>query len=66
MFKKEITLGEEIGRGSYGVVMKGKWRGQQVAVKRLLRGKIKQELLTEFYNEVLYASPFVFCLILAL
>ena len=34
------------------MVSKGKWRGQQVAVKRLLRGKIKQELLTEFYNEV--------------
>lgn len=48
----EISLGNEIGHGSYGVVMKGKWRGQQVAVKKLLRGKVKQEILTEFYNEV--------------
>jgi serine/threonine protein kinase len=55
----DIILGEEIGHGSYGVVYKGKWRGQQVAVKKLLRGKIKQEILTEFHHEVRNILPCV-------
>ncbi|KAL6078324.1 Tyrosine kinase receptor Cad96Ca [Balamuthia mandrillaris] len=32
----ELTLGEEIGRGGFGVVMKGKWRGTAVAIKQIL------------------------------
>ncbi|KAL6046695.1 Tyrosine-protein kinase abl1 [Balamuthia mandrillaris] len=32
----ELTFGEEIGRGGFGVVMKGKWRGTPVAIKQIL------------------------------
>ncbi|KAL6068492.1 Tyrosine-protein kinase abl1 [Balamuthia mandrillaris] len=32
----ELTFGEEIGRGGFGVVRKGKWRGTAVAIKQIL------------------------------
>jgi tRNA A-37 threonylcarbamoyl transferase component Bud32 len=31
----EIVLGERVGKGSYGEVFKGTWRGTEVAVKKL-------------------------------
>lgn len=31
----EITVGQELGRGSYGVVCAGEWKGAKVAVKML-------------------------------
>ncbi|CAG2168710.1 unnamed protein product [Oppiella nova] len=31
----EITLQEVVGSGTYGVVNKGLWRGQEVAVKQI-------------------------------
>jgi len=33
----EITLGKEIGRGFFGVVHKGTWLGQTVAIKKIYR-----------------------------
>jgi serine/threonine protein kinase len=35
----DLQLGEEIGRGSSGVVYKAVWRGIEVAVKQLLSSK---------------------------
>jgi len=32
---KEIALGKQVGLGSYGVVFLGKWKGINVAVKRV-------------------------------
>ena len=31
----EVTLGEQIGKGSYGEVFRAKWRGRTVAAKRI-------------------------------
>jgi len=45
---KEISLGERIGRGSYGEVFKGIWRGTVIAVK-----KAKLERDEEKYEETL-------------
>jgi serine/threonine protein kinase len=33
--KSEIAVGEEIGRGNFGRVLRGEWRGMQVAIKRM-------------------------------
>eukprot|EP01156_Anaeramoeba_ignava_P012090 Anaeramoba_ignava/a487284_35.p1 GENE.a487284_35~~a487284_35.p1 ORF type:complete len:372 (+),score=105.07 a487284_35:71-1117(+) len=43
----EITLIEEIGSGTFGKVFLGKWRGKQVAVK-----KINSEFHTQDYLEI--------------
>ncbi|KAL6079419.1 Tyrosine-protein kinase abl1 [Balamuthia mandrillaris] len=32
----ELTFGEEIGRGAFGLVRKGEWRGTSVAIKQIL------------------------------
>lgn len=52
--KNDVTLGKMIGRGSFGFVFAGTWRGQQVAVKVMnsgsrvdvadLRESLKKEL----------------------
>ena len=34
---EELTLGPEIGRGFFGLVHRGVWNGQQVAVKKMYR-----------------------------
>ena len=33
---EDLTLGEELGTGAYGVVNKGQWRGTHVAIKRMV------------------------------
>jgi len=48
---REITDLEEIGRGTYGVVYKGKCRGNNVAVKKLQRGKMNESQQEEFKRE---------------
>lgn len=40
--------GERIGVGNFGEVYKGEWRGQTVAIKRMLKQKIDDITLTEF------------------
>lgn len=32
---KEIHFGEVVGRGTFGIVYKGAWKGQTVALKRI-------------------------------
>jgi len=46
----EITFEYELGRGSYGVVYKGSWRNQQVAVKKVI-GELSDAQLEAFSAE---------------
>ena len=48
----ELRLDEKpIGRGAFGVVFHGTWRGAEVAVKQLLVGYLDAEALEEFRRE---------------
>lgn len=48
---KEFTVDCEIGHGSFGLVHKAKWRGTEVALKRLPRDSMDQQILLEFMKE---------------
>ncbi|KAL6071243.1 Tyrosine-protein kinase abl1 [Balamuthia mandrillaris] len=48
---EELEFGKQIGKGSFGVVFKGKWRLTPVAIK-LLNNSLRQEQLQEFRKEV--------------
>ena len=48
----EIQLAERIGKGTYGEVYKGVWRGTVVAVKKLPGHNITPNLLADFLREV--------------
>ena len=40
----ELTLGEELGSGQFGVVRKGKWKGtRDVAVKMMKEGTMSED-----------------------
>ena len=47
----DISLGDELGRGAFGIVYKGELKGTTVAVKRLLRSKLTHEALARFKEE---------------
>jgi hypothetical protein len=50
----DIIVGQEIGRGSFGAVYKGQYKGVEVAVKQLFvptNSKEKAELLSDFRRE---------------
>ncbi len=40
----------ELGQGAYGTVYKGKWRNQQVAIKKL-NGNVNKQQTDEFTCE---------------
>ncbi|XP_028315239.1 tyrosine-protein kinase ITK/TSK isoform X1 [Gouania willdenowi] len=40
---EELTLGQELGSGQFGVVVEGKWREKKVAVKMMKEGFISEE-----------------------
>ena len=53
----EIAIGEELGKGAFGVVSKANYRGAVVAVKQLhgvvdSHGYVEREKLHEFVTEL--------------
>eukprot|EP01118_Nematostelium_gracile_P008948 TRINITY_DN2991_c0_g2_i2.p1 TRINITY_DN2991_c0_g2~~TRINITY_DN2991_c0_g2_i2.p1 ORF type:complete len:582 (+),score=139.00 TRINITY_DN2991_c0_g2_i2:31-1776(+) len=46
----ELVLEEEIGKGSFGVVWRGKWRNTEVAIKQV-KGFLSEHQLLEFQHE---------------
>ena len=49
---QDLEFGQRIGIGSYGEVYKGKWRGTEVAIKRLLEQKLSPSTVRDFRLEV--------------
>ena len=49
---RDIELGERIGRGTFGEVFKGTWRGAVVAVKKMRMDKADANFAAEFEGEV--------------
>ncbi|CAD8153765.1 unnamed protein product [Paramecium octaurelia] len=52
---QEIKQGPQIGKGSYGIVFKGNWLGQGVAIKSYCQRKDQQkhkQLMADFLKEV--------------
>ncbi|KAI3988613.1 hypothetical protein MKX01_026977 [Papaver californicum] len=50
---EELTVGEQIGRGSCGIVYHGMWCGSDVALKVFYEFKYSDDLLYSFRQEVL-------------
>ena len=48
---KELTIGEELGRGAYGVVFSGSYFGSPVAIKKLFLN-VPNSLVDDFHQEV--------------
>ncbi|GAM19520.1 hypothetical protein SAMD00019534_026950 [Acytostelium subglobosum LB1] len=48
----EVKLGERIGKGNFGEVYKGYWRGAVVAVKKLPAHNITEVVMKEFHREI--------------
>ena len=42
---KDLIIKEEIGRGSFGVVFKGRWRNIDVAIKKFKQNKTFEMVL---------------------
>eukprot|EP01102_Stenamoeba_stenopodia_P012134 TRINITY_DN3792_c0_g1_i2.p1 TRINITY_DN3792_c0_g1~~TRINITY_DN3792_c0_g1_i2.p1 ORF type:complete len:732 (-),score=135.02 TRINITY_DN3792_c0_g1_i2:82-2277(-) len=53
---EEIVLESKIGEGSFGEVFKGKWRGSELAVKRLFRQQADARILLELRKESVIMS----------
>nr|UMO78490.1 Serine/threonine protein kinase [Pandoravirus belohorizontensis] len=51
-----ITQTEPIGAGSYGVVYRGRWKGVDVAVKRLAKQRLTERAALDFRAEVAFLS----------
>lgn len=43
----ELTLGEEIGSGQFGLVLEGQWKNKKVAVKKIREGCMSEDELRE-------------------
>jgi serine/threonine protein kinase len=53
---KEVTMGKQVGMGSYGMVYKGVWKGVEVAVKRFIKQKLDERRMLEFRAEMAFLS----------
>lgn len=52
----EIDLAEQIGRGGFGAVYKGSWRGAQVAVKYIICDVADAEAVNQSVREVVLSK----------
>ncbi len=52
----EIQIGQQVGTGSYGIVSRGKWKGVDVAVKRIIKQKLDERKMLEFRAEMAFLS----------
>ena len=52
----ELEVGDRIGGGGVGVVYKGWWKNQPVAIKALFDPRISEELKKEFMDELYVMS----------
>ena len=48
----QLSVGELIGQGAFGKVFKGKWRGTEVAIKKLVCTALTPAVVDEFRREV--------------
>jgi len=49
----ELEIYEEIGKGGFAIIYKGKWRGTDVAIKKLFDPNITEAQMEEVRNEIL-------------
>jgi serine/threonine protein kinase len=53
---REIDIGERIGGGGVGIIYKGWWNQQPVALKTLFDARISHDLKQEYMDELLVMS----------
>ena len=50
---EDVTIGEVIGRGTFGTVNRGKWKGKDVALKRMkTAGYVNTVEAVSYYKEI--------------
>ena len=49
----ELKIEEEIGKGGFATIYKGKWRGTTVAIKRLFDPNVTEAQMEEVRNEII-------------
>lgn len=53
---REIEMGERLGGGGVGIIYRGRWKGQDVALKTLFDSRISADLKKEYMDELLVMS----------